>query len=139
MTDIAGEIGSKEAWAILEKNPKAQLVDVRTEPEWRYSGFPDLGSLGRRAVALSWQAYPTMQINPNFLAELQRAGLNRDAPLLFICRSGARSLAAARIAAEAGFTRCYNVKDGFEGPRDGNGRRASISGWKQANLPWVQE
>jgi rhodanese-related sulfurtransferase len=138
MTQI-GEISPKEAWEILEKEPGAVLIDVRSDAEWRYSGLPNLSGIGKRTALVTLQHYPTGQRNPEFLQELKELGAGPSDPLLFLCRSGARSRTAAELATEAGFTRCYNVSTGFEGPRDPEGHRASISGWKHDGLPWVQE
>ncbi len=139
MTTIAGEITPREAWDLLEKEPGAVLVDVRSDAEWRYAGLPDLSPLGKRAALITLQEYPTGRRNPAFVDELKALGVAPSDPLLFICRSGQRSRAAAQLAAEAGFTRAYNVATGFEGPRDAAGHRATISGWKHDGLPWVQE
>ena len=140
MTEIAGEITPQQAWEILQKEPRAVLIDVRSDAEWRYSGLPDLRALGKRTALITLLHYPTGEQNPAFLDEVKAAtGAAPEDPLLVLCRSGARSRSAAEMAAEAGFTRCYNVATGFEGPRDPEGHRATISGWKHDGLPWVQE
>src|SRR5581483_7278753 len=110
------EIAPRDAWILLEREPKALLVDVRTEPEWNFVGVPDLGAVGKNLVRLSWQVYPGMAVDPGFADKLVAAGATPEHSLLFLCRSGARSLAAARLMAQRGFPRCYNVSDGFEGP-----------------------
>ena len=140
----AGDVSPKEAWEILAKEPGAVLVDVRTRPEWGFVGVPDLRNLGKKTVLLSWQVYPEMAVDPDFNAKLKaelKAGAGRDpaAPLLFICRSGARSRAAAEAATAAGFSRCYNVSEGFEGDKDGSSHRGQRGGWKFAALPWIQD
>ncbi|MBX6322696.1 MAG: rhodanese-like domain-containing protein [Rhodospirillaceae bacterium] len=139
MAGIVGEVSPREAWAMLEKEPAARLIDVRSDAEWRYAGVPDLSALGKRAVLITLQQYPTGERNPRFADELKALGAAPSDPLLFICRSGQRSRAAAALAAELGFTRTYNVATGFEGPRDAEGHRATISGWKHDGLPWLQE
>lgn len=139
MSDIAGELTSREAWHLLEQEPNAVLIDVRTQPEWSYVGVPDTTPLGKRVLRVEWQVYPGMQVNPGFLDRLAAEGLRADQPLLFMCRSGARSRSAALLATERGFTRCYNLSEGFEGPLDAEGHRGRISGWKQAGLPWRQQ
>jgi rhodanese-related sulfurtransferase len=65
-------------------------------------------------------------------------GLGLDTEILCICRSGARSASAATALSMAGFTNCWNVAEGFEGDKNGNGRRGQTNGWKAANLPWAQ-
>ena len=135
----AGDLRPTEAWELLKAEPAAQLVDVRTRPEWTFVGIPDLDSIGKKPVLLAWQAYPAMQINPAFAEELRRVVASPEAPLLFICRSGARSRAAAETMTAVGYRRCYNVAEGFEGQVDVEGHRGRKAGWKAAGLPWHQD
>ena len=135
--DIA-ELQPRDAWSMLEREPKAVLVDVRTEPEWGYVGLPDLGALGKQTLRLSWQLYPKMEVDPGFADRLIAAGATPEHHLLFLCRSGVRSLAAAKLMTERGFAHCYNVTHGFEGPPDGARHRGTVAGWKHDGLPWVQ-
>jgi rhodanese-related sulfurtransferase len=135
---MVAEISPRDAWALLEREPKAVLVDVRTEPEWNYVGLPDLAALGKQPVRLAWQAYPQMQVDPGFADRLAAAGATPDHHLLFLCRSGVRSKAAAQLMIERGFSHCYNVTNGFEGPHDGAKHRGTVSGWKHDGLPWTQ-
>lgn len=137
----AGDLNVNEAWQMLSTDAKAKLVDVRTAPEWSFVGRPDLSSAGKAPLLLSWQIYPQMAVNADFVSKLtQELGdANKAAPVLFLCRSGARSKAAAIAMTAAGFQRCYNIAGGFEGDRDGVGHRGTISGWKHAGLPWTQD
>ena len=135
----AGDLKPTEAWKLLTENRGAQLVDVRTRPEWMFVGLPDLTSLGRRPVLQSWQVFPGMEIDANFTAELTDQLADKEAPLLFICRSGGRSRAAAQAMTAAGYRRCYNVAEGFEGNPDAERHRGKSGGWKAAGLPWVQD
>jgi rhodanese-related sulfurtransferase len=135
----AGDLRPTEAWAMLKGEPAAQLIDVRTRPEWVFIGVPDLDSIGKRLACVSWQTYPTMQVNPSFADEVRRIAPAVDAPLLFLCRSGARSRAAAEAMTAAGFRRCYNIAEGFEGQLDADRHRGQKAGWKAAGLPWVQD
>ena len=135
----AGDLKPTEAWKLLTENRGAQLVDVRTRPEWMFVGLPDLTSLGRRAVLQSWQVFPGMEIDANFTAELTDQLADKDAPLLFICRSGGRSRAAAQAMTAAGYRHCYNVAEGFEGNPVAERHRGKTGGWKAAGLPWVQD
>ncbi len=123
---------------MLREDPRAVLIDVRTDAEWAYVGSPDLSSLERPLLRISWQEFPGMEINPRFIERLVAAGVEKGQTLLFMCRSGARSKSAAIVCTEAGFTRCHNVAEGFEGDRDDEGHRAEIGGWKKRGLPWVQ-
>ena len=131
-----------EVWRRLGGDQGAQLIDVRTRAEWSFVGLPDISKLGRRPLLLEWQGFPDNRVDPAFVVrlsqELDAAGVARDAELFFICRSGGRSLLAARAMQAAGFSRCRNVADGFEGPLDGNRHRGAVAGWKAAGLPWVQ-
>ena len=125
-------------WERLRDDPGAMLVDVRTDAEWNFVGLPDLSELGRQPALIPWQLYPSMQINAGFADMLRRAGARPETPLYFICRSGARSLAAAQTAQAAGYGKAYNVADGFEGPPDASGHRGTVAGWKAEGLPWRQ-
>jgi rhodanese-related sulfurtransferase len=136
--DYAGDISPKQAWELLAKNPKAVLVDVRTDAEFAYVGNPDLSSLGKQVLRAFWKVFPGMEINPNFVAEVDKSGIDKDAPLLFICRSGVRSRDAAIAMTAAGFKECYNVAGGFEGDKDATGHRGTVNGWKVDGLPWAQ-
>lgn len=134
----AGDVDAKKAWEILAANPQAVLVDVRTKPEWEFVGVPSLDALGRQAVFVPWQVYPSMEVNPRFVDDLVAAGIDKGTPVLFICRSGGRSRSAAISAAAAGYGSCYNVSGGFEGPHDPGRHRGALDGWKALGLPWVQ-
>lgn len=137
----AGDLSPKESWEILLKEPEGQLVDVRTEAEWNFVGVPDLSELKRRAVLCEWQRFPSGS-NPNFVDEvielLKRTNYHKGAPLLMMCRSGARSRAAAIALTRAGYGPCFNVKDGFEGALDPERHRGLAAGWKVEGLPWRQ-
>jgi len=133
----AGDVPPQEAYAALESDPAAVLVDVRTSAEWSYVGLPDLTGLGKRVLPVEWQRFPDGSVNERFLDQLRDAGVTEGAPIYFLCRSGVRSAAAAEAATRAGFGPAYNVADGFEGPLDGQGHR-SVAGWKVAGLPWRQ-
>jgi len=137
-TLMVENVSPKESFAALAADRNAQLVDVRTDAEWQYVGIPDLRPLGKQAVLVSWQYFPSGNVNASFVEELRDAGLDPSQPLYFLCRSGVRSMAAARAAAAAGFATVYNVADGFEGPPDARGHRGSVAGWKADDLPWRQ-
>jgi len=136
--DYAGDIVSADAWEMLSEDPRSVLIDVRTESEWVYVGIPDLSGLGKEPLFVEWQRFPRMQQNREFAAQLAECGVERDSPLLFICRSGQRSRFAAIAMTAAGYERCYNVSDGFEGDLDDTMHRGTLSGWKFAGLPWEQ-
>ncbi len=138
----AGDLGCTQSWALLKSDAQAQLVDVRTSAEWNFVGLPDTAELGREPLLIEWQRYPDMAVNAEFVpmlvAELERRGSGKNAPLLFICRSGARSQSAAIASTRAGYSKAYNIIGGFEGGRDEAGHRGKTEGWKFEGLPWAQ-
>lgn len=134
----AGDLSPAEAWALLNQDGNAVLIDVRTEPEWKFVGLPDLEAVRKTAGLISWQLYPSMQINSGFQDAVAKIASDKDAPILFLCRSGARSRSAAIAATAAGYAAAYNVSEGFEGDHDADGRRGRVNGWKVAGLPWRQ-
>lgn len=136
--EYTGDVDCGKAWDILKDDAAAVLVDVRTVPEWEFVGLPDLGSIGKQTAVVQWNIYRGPAPNPEFLAELEAAGVAKDATVLFLCRSGARSKSAAIAATTAGYRTCYNVAGGFEGPPDGAGHRGAVDGWKSHGLPWEQ-
>jgi rhodanese-related sulfurtransferase len=127
-----GAVLPGEAHAITQAEPEARLIDVRTRPEWDYVGHVPESSL------LEWNSYPDGRRNPDFLEQLRRTAPDLDAPVLFLCRSGQRSDGAARVAAAAGYSKAFNVLEGFEGAKDAQGHRGQLGGWRKAGLPWVQ-
>jgi rhodanese-related sulfurtransferase len=131
-------VSPKQSFTALLADPDAQLIDVRTDAEWQYVGIPDLRQAGKKAVLISWQYFPSGNVNAGFVDELRDAGLTPDTKLYFLCRSGVRSLAAAEAAEAAGFAACFNVAEGFEGHHDSEGHRGTVSGWKAEGLPWRQ-
>jgi rhodanese-related sulfurtransferase len=133
----AGDVNPSDSYAALQADSDAVLVDVRTSAEWSYVGLPDLSQIGKRVIPIEWQRFPDGALNQSFVEQLHEAGVAEGAPIYFLCRSGVRSAAAARVATAAGFGPAYNVSDGFEGPLDPDGHR-TVAGWKAAGLPWRQ-
>ena len=136
------DVPVEEVWAHLEKDAGSVLIDVRTRAEWTFVGLPDLSEIGKRVLTVEWQTCPESKIDAGFPARLTKAldaaGADKDSELFFICRSGARSRMAAEAMANAGYRKCRNVADGFEGPLDANRHRGQVAGWKAAGLAWVQ-
>lgn len=128
------DIDPVEAFERLQGDPQSVLIDVRTQPEWTFVGVPAV----ERLITLSWQEFPSMTVNEDFVRKIEKAGIAKSAQIFCICRSGARSAAAATALTEAGFKNCYNVSEGFEGDKDAHGHRGTIGGWKHAGLPWRQ-
>lgn len=138
MKTYAGDLDPKAAWDMLQNDPDSVLIDVRTDVEWQFVGLADLTALKKPIYAIAWQVYPTMQQNPDFSEQLTKQGIGKDQNLLFLCRSGARSAAAAAHMTANGFGKCWNISGGFEGPLDADKHRGSIEGWKARGLPWRQ-
>lgn len=132
------DIPPEEAWRLLQADKDARLVDCRTKAEWNFVGVPDLSSIGKKTVFVEWQGFPNTGVNPNFVAELAGQGLRKDQTLVFICRSGGRSLAAAKLATQNGHAKCLNLAGGFEGDLDPHHHRGQVGGWKSSALPWTQ-
>lgn len=133
----AGDITPEQAWQLLDDDPNAVLVDVRTDAEWRFVGVPDLAPLSRDAVFIEWNRTDGTR-NEGFVDELKAAGITPgERPVVFLCRSGNRSIGAAEAATEAGIGPSYNILDGFEGDLDEQ-RHRGHTGWKAVGLPWKQ-
>ena len=127
----AGDLTPHEAWEKLEQG--AILVDVRTECEWAHIGIPDTKATENDPLFIQW-TFPGGIPNPDFITDLsQQAPEDKSTELVFLCRSGQRSIAAAIAATQAGFT-SYNVLEGFEGEPDRYGER-TVNGWKNRGLP----
>ena len=126
-----GALYPAEAYEILQSAPGAKLVDVRSRAELDWVGYvPD-------AVEIEWAIYPNMKTNPHFIAQLEQQ-VEKEALVMFLCRSGVRSHHAAALATQAGYSDCYNVLEGFEGDMDNNQHRNNLGGWRAAGLPWEQ-
>lgn len=120
-----------EAYEIMRSAPGAKLVDVRTRAEIDWVGkIPG-------AVEVEWATYPGMRLNPGFMAQLEQT-VDKEALVMFICRSAARSHYAAIAATQAGYADCYNVLEGFEGDKNSENHRGTLGGWRAAGLPWEQ-
>lgn len=131
----AGAMTPTEAYQVLTADNKALLIDVRTKAE--------LELVGRipQALNVEWAFYPGMVANENFAqelkAELDKRQVDKDAVLIFLCRTGGRSNNAATVAASLGYTQAYNTLEGFEGEANADKQRTFINGWKHAGLPWT--
>jgi len=126
-----GALYPDEAQELLQSAPGAKLVDVRSRAELDWVGrVPG-------AVEIEWATYPGMKANPNFIAAMEQQ-VDKESLVLFICRSGQRSHAAASAATGAGFHDSYNVLEGFEGDTDSALHRNTTNGWRAAGLPWLQ-
>ena len=135
----AGDLTPQQAWGLLTSDDRAVLFDVRTDAEWRYVGIPDAAAIDGRSALVEWVTFPSGRPNPQFLKQLGEAGLvsGDGRPIVFLCRSGVRSIAAANAATAAGLGPAYNVLEGFEGDVGPDGHRGHV-GWRAAGLPWRQ-
>ncbi len=130
----AGAVTPQEAFDLLQNDPQAKIVDVRTNAERDWVGrvaVPD-----SQHVAVQWATYPGGQPNPEFGPQLESVA-GKNEVLLFLCRSGVRSRHSARVATELGFANSFDILEGFEGDRDADGHRKTVGGWCKAGLPWV--
>ncbi len=134
----AGDLNPQQAWEKLQGTQDAILIDVRTQPEWVFSGIPNIKKLHKEVQTISWKIYPTMELNTGFVAQVSSVTPTYETPILFLCKTGGRSADAASAMAQAGYSNCYNIAGGFEGDRDDEGRRGLLNGWKAAELPWEQ-
>ena len=134
----AGDVTPAEAWKILQEDKNAVLVDCRTSAEWNYVGRPDLSDIGKEPGLIEWQRFPGGDVNASFVDDVKKMGVSPDQTILFLCRSGQRSISAAVAMTQAGFAKCYNILEGFEGAKDADGHRGTRGGWKVAGLPWQQ-
>ena len=138
------EATPQETWEALKSNPTAILVDVRTIAEWDYIGLPVLDALGKEVLKVEWLEFPEMTRNEHFAEELlSQLGEEDPSAIYFLCRSGVRSLYAAKallskIADSNRNIKCVNVLEGFEGNHDEHKHRGTINGWKVRGLPWSQ-
>lgn len=130
----------KEAWQLIQDDPRALLIDVRSHMEFLFIGHP----VG--ALHIPWIDEPDWNINPRFVPEIRQLVLGglgvednpSEVPILLICRSGKRSREAGELLLSEGFHKVYNIADGFEGERDDNHHRSTLGGWRFEGLPWEQ-
>lgn len=132
----AGDVTPQEAWNLLTRYSESQLIDVRTDMEWTSVGVPDVSSLGKRTHTISLMTYPGMRENPLFIKTINDIFKDKNAPLLFLCKTGGRSAMAAEYAASLGYTAAFNIAQGFEGAANEAGLRNHINGWRAEGLPW---
>ena len=133
------EVSPPEAYEILGRDRAAVLIDVRSRVEFDYVGHPD------GAVNIPWKDAPDWRVDPGFVAKVREslAGSAGQPPpesrtLLMLCRSGGRSMSAARELRKHGFEKVINVAEGFEGDLDGERHRGTLNGWRFHGLPWEQ-
>ncbi len=122
----------KESWTLLQENSNAVLIDVRTAIEHSFVGHPP------KAIHIPWKEFPSMQVNDQFVAQVEAIVKEKNTPILLLCRSGQRSLAAAKKLEDYGYQFLINIAEGFEGALDDKKHRGNIDGWGFHDLPWIQ-
>ena len=141
MTDHAlHTLTPQEAWDLLQRDPRAVLVDIRSTMEYLFVGHP------RGAVHIPWIDEPDWIENPDFVTEIRKlllggAACDQEegcAPVILICRSGKRSKEAGHVLLAQGLNAVYHIDEGFEGERDEDHHRSTLGGWRFRGLPWEQ-
>jgi rhodanese-related sulfurtransferase len=135
-----GDISPKDAYKILQKDPRAVLIDIRSDMEFLFVGHPISAS------HIPWINEPDWVINPHFTAEVRKLLLGNIicsdnehcATIILICRSGNRSLEAGKKLLAEGLKNIFHIDSGFEGKLNDDHHRSSINGWRFDGLPWNQ-
>lgn len=122
----------KQSWALLQDDLTAVMIDVRTAIEHSFVGSPP------NAIHIAWKEFPGMQVNETFVSQVEAKVKDKNTPVLLLCRSGVRSVAAAKALEQAGYKRLINILQGFEGALDEDKHRGNIDGWRFHGLPWLQ-
>jgi rhodanese-related sulfurtransferase len=128
----------QQAWELLQQNPRAILVDVRSTMEFLFVGHP------KGAIHIPWIDEPDWKVNPHFVTkvrELLLGGVSCEGgcvPVVLICRSGKRSLEAGSALVKDGIPEVYHIDEGFEGDLDEQHHRSTVGGWRFRGLPWEQ-
>ncbi len=138
--NMPNDLTPQQAWQLIQDDPRAILVDIRSSMEFLFVGHP------RGAVHVPWIDEPDWTINPDFVTDIRKLVLGGAictedegcAPIILICRSGKRSLEAGHVLLEAGFNRVFHVGEGFEGDLDDDHHRSALGGWRFRGLPWEQ-
>ncbi len=129
------EVTAREAYEMIVKDPAVRLVDVRSIAEYYFVGHAETAA---NVPLTFWdEKAQSLVTNEHFVQDI-RARYKPEETLVFMCRSGGRSLKAAQLAKAAGFPNVINVKEGFEGEKDARGYRTA-GGWKNSGLPYTYE
>lgn len=131
MTQIKS-LTPKKAWTLLSPDSSAVLLDVRDRTEYSFVGHP------KGAINIPWKEAPDWRANPLFVDEVRQRIPSYDTPVFLLCRSGQRSLDAAKALSAGGYKDLTNIEEGFEGPLDINKHRGTLGGWRYHGLPWEQ-
>lgn len=133
-------LNPKQAYQMLEDDPRAILVDIRSSMEFLFVGH------AKGAVHVPWIDEPDWTVNPHFVTDIRKLVLGGAvcteddgcSPVILICRSGKRSHEAGKALVKAKFSRVFHVDEGFEGELNDHHQRSSINGWRFQGLPWEQ-
>jgi rhodanese-related sulfurtransferase len=131
MTQIKS-LNPKKCWTLLSSDSSAVLLDVRDHMEYSFVGHP------KGAINIPWKELPDWKVNSQFVDEVRQRIPSHDTPVFLLCRSGQRSMDAAKALAAAGYQDLTNVEEGFEGPLDAIKHRGTLGGWRYHGLPWEQ-
>lgn len=126
------DLDPKQAWQLMQQNSEAVLIDVRTKMEHTFVGHPP------GAVLIPWKEFPDWQLNSAFVDDVKKVVPDLAAPVLLLCRSGQRSMDAAKVLEASGYRHLVNIVEGFEGPLDDHKHRGNKGGWRFHGLPWEQ-
>ncbi len=125
-------LNPKQSFIFMQQNSEAVLIDVRTKMEYLFVGHP------LNAIHIAWKDGPNWQQNPEFISEIKRIVSNKQTSILLLCRSGQRSLIAAKMLEDEGYSHLINIEEGFEGDLDNNNQRGNLGGWRYHDLGWEQ-
>ncbi len=139
---------AKEAYDVIKKNPsKVLFIDVRTQYELEYVGFTTMIDKNIPIVFKTDKKWDKKKnrfarlSNKNFVADVEKAmkakGLTKKDHIIFMCRSGSRSVYTTKLMAKAGYMNVSTVVDGFEGGKDKVTKHRTKNGWKNAGKPWT--
>jgi rhodanese-related sulfurtransferase len=129
---MINDLNPRQSWEFMQQHSQAVMIDVRTRMEHGFVGHPP------GAVPIPWKEFPDWQVNPDFVEEVRKVAPDYNTPLFLLCRSGQRSLDAAKALEAAGYTQLFNIAEGFEGPLDADKHRGMLGGWRFQGLPWEQ-
>ena len=126
-------ISPEETKQLLDSSSDHIYLDVRTVPEFDAGHVP-----GAKNIPVM-EPSPTglMQINPRFV-ETVEANFGKEAKCITGCQKGIRSLKAAELLLQAGFTDVADMRGGYGGEIDPMGQLA-YPGWELRGYPTSRE
>ncbi|XP_077251266.1 rhodanese-like domain-containing protein 4, chloroplastic isoform X2 [Tasmannia lanceolata] len=119
-----GVESASNAYLNLSEDNGAQLLDIREAKEFSEMGSPDIRSLKKKAVSVTYKG----DDKAAFLKKLSLKFKEPENTTLFILdKFDGNSQLVAELATLNGFKAAFAIKDGAEGPR----------GWMNSGLPWI--